>query len=840
MAVAASGKSLARLLERWPIALGAVLVLAAALLLPGLGSSGLWEPQERQLADREAPRRTGSVAELEAMVRPAVQMTVVPRPNVPGAPQLPPPAPLAEDAHCLHVPPHDAVARTLTARAIGWGRDVDDSDSGRRLPFALLGLVTVLATAGIAMRLAGARAGVLTALVLLSMPLLVLQSRQLTSEIGTAAGSALVLYGLVALARERRGLWAILDLVVAAVSIVVGIALGFASGGALLGVLVPVGAFAAAGALGLPAIVAAWRAIVPERPAVAALYGRRAGEPEAREPHQLGDAIKALVATAVAIAVVAGLAYQLYDLREPQPGLVPPQRAVLGHAIVPDGCWSSLLGGIWRPEDDLRYIFDSTFEQIAYGTFPWGLLAPIAIGALLAGKDAGRRRLGALALAWGGGAWIAAEVFQRKVGFTIYAGFPALALAVGVWLDGIFRARQTAETPGRSIDRRSAAEQGSSTPQPDGPPEGGRGSALLVGTYAVLGVLVLGKDMQSFPARLPSLLVGGDAVPYPKMSHLAFLPTKLFLLVLGLLVALAFALAITRLPRRVARGALAGTLAGTALVCVFWPFAWQPELGVHLSSKSMFDTLHELATPADTLVIMGDLGDAPHDYAPDLLAHPVTSRQQIVDALGQPNRVFAIAPQGELCQLHHDLAHQPYFVVDDRDERSLLLSNRIDGTSDKNPLRDKILHEEPKQIRFRPKPGTRIVWDNRIELLGWDIPPVVDRGSKFQVKMYYKVLQPIGGAWHVLFHFDGSLRFNGDHMPIDDRCSMALWSAGDYIVDTTTVMAGGPAFAKGQYEVWTGFFTGAAPNFKNMPVSEAPPQMRDTTDRVKITTITLQ
>jgi hypothetical protein len=58
-------------------------------------------------------------------------------------------------------------------------------------------------------------------------------------------------------------------------------------------------------------------------------------------------------------------------------------------------------------------------------------------------------------------------------------------------------------------------------------------------------------------------------------------------------------------------------------------------------------------------------------------------------------------------------------------------------------------------------------------------------------------------------------------------------------VDTHTVTAGGSAFAPGPYEVWTGFFTGAAPNWKNMQVSDAPPELRDTADRVKITTITL-
>jgi hypothetical protein len=177
---------LTRYVGRWPYAIAWVFVIAAAVLIPGLDSSGLWEPQERQLADRVAPRP--EIAKKQQAATPEVEP--------------PPPA-----DGCYRVAPKKAVARTLTNRAMVWGRDkVSDSDAGRRLPLALLGLLTVLASAGIAMRLGGARAGAISALVLVSMPLLVLQSRQLTSEIGTAAGASLILYGLVALGGSRTRL----------------------------------------------------------------------------------------------------------------------------------------------------------------------------------------------------------------------------------------------------------------------------------------------------------------------------------------------------------------------------------------------------------------------------------------------------------------------------------------------------------------------------------------------------------------------------------------------------------------------------------------------------------
>jgi hypothetical protein len=236
---------------------------------------------------------------------------------------------------------------------------------------------------------------------------------------------------------------------------------------------------------------------------------------------------------------------------------------------------------------------------------------------------------------------------------------------------------------------------------------------------------------------------------------------------------------------------------------------------------------------------MGDLGQAPFAYTrqpPEI----VPDRAQIIAALGRPGRVFAIAPQSELCTLHREVAGKPYFVLDDRNLRNLLLSNRLDGAADQNPLRTAIVHDEPRDIPHRPK--GRVVWDGRIQLLGWDIPASVARGARFDVTLYYKILQPVGGSWKTLVHIDGAggRAGIGDHDPIGGRCPTSTWQLGDYIIDRFTTSAGGGAFPTGTHEVWTGFFTGANPNWRNMPLSEAPGDMRDSVDRVKITTIGLE
>ncbi len=770
-----------RHLGTWYGALATVFVLAVALLLPGLGSPGLWEPQERQLADRAAPP-----LEIEkSAAKPA-------------------PKPEADEDACTRTAPTDARARSLQNRAIAWGRDISDSDGGRRLPFAIMGLLTVLAAAGIAMRFAGARAGVLTTIVLMAMPLTILQSRMLTNDIGTACGATLLVYGFVALSRLGAGYGtalAAVDAAIAIAALVVGQYLGFAGGGMLLGLLVPIAAFAAAG-----------------------LFA-----PVRREGKSIVGVAMPFLAAAIAATLIGVLVYQLYELQTPKPGMLPIPRTVFGHAIVADGCWSSALGGLWRPDDDLRFIFDSTFEEIAYGTFPWGILAPVAMGMLLVSGDRDRKGAGAITLAWAAIAWIATEAFQRKVGFAIYAAFPALAIAVGVWLDDL-------------LSRRSAKNDATrDTPA----------GFILLGLLFLIAVVNFGKDMYSFPDRTTSLLIGGDALAYPKESKLLFLPTKIWILIVGALTGLGFGgslllwrdgdTRIRKALRKVSNGAIVVAFAGSIVMAAFWSFVWQPVLANYVSSKAMFETFEELRKPDEKLVIMGDLGHAPASYT-DTKPQMVGSRNEIVkalaDATAAKSRVFAIAPQGELCTLHREMGGNRYYVVEDRNVRNLLLSNTVDGTTDKNPLAKAILHAPPPKMKGKPK--APVVWDRKLELIGFDIPARVERGKKFSVTMYYKINAAVGGKWKSLMHFDGPLRFNGDHWPIDDRCPTGTWQPGDYIVDTFTVSAGGKTFPTGKYDLWVGFFTGTAPNWKNMTVSEAPSDMRDTADRVKITSIILE
>ena len=64
------------------------------------------------------------------------------------------------------------------------------------------------------------------------------------------------------------------------------------------------------------------------------------------------------------------------------------------------------LGGLWKSQGDLNRNFDSLFEQIAFGGFPWVALAPVAVAHLAMGGRRGRRAwAGYLVFGWAAIAW---------------------------------------------------------------------------------------------------------------------------------------------------------------------------------------------------------------------------------------------------------------------------------------------------------------------------------------------------------------------------------------------------------------------------------------------------
>jgi 4-amino-4-deoxy-L-arabinose transferase-like glycosyltransferase len=751
-------QALLKLIQResvWPLQ---VFLLAALVLLPGIWSFGMWEPHEIRIAD-EARQSLDADDVTEDGKKPG---KAAKKKNGPD----------------------------LTEDAIAWGiSNFGQSELGARLPLTLLGLIAVMAIFFLGLRLGSPRAGVFAAVVFMTFPLIVFQSRQLMSDIGAVTGSSLMMLGLVGLAWPHRGrahtrLWGYpIDVALVAV----GATLAYFSAALFLGVFVPLAAVAVASIAGIFAI-----------------HGDESRSTEARwgRAHLATVGALCVIAALVCFAVVF---YHVYDWRDPVPGT----RQIFGQSFIPTEQYIETLGGKWRLRDDLSSNFDSLFEQIAYGAFPWSVLAPIAIAHLMMGPRTGRSTwAGYVVVAWAVIGWVVATVMIRKVGPVLYPALGAMALAIGIWLDRLLASRKRAD------DGSSASSEGLPVRMP------------LIALALLLGAFVLAKDMQAFPDKITSIHLVDSTVKYPKGTSI-----KAGLLLFGALFGISMFVGLWLWRRKSENGEglrrvtfVAGRhgihagLAAGVMFAVFLAQVWTPALSRKLSSKHLFSVFRNLKSSGDVLGVMGNTGSGPKYYAGGNY-EKLSNRSELIDFLKRDERVFALAPASELCPVHRSAKEGfDYYVLDDSHARFLLMSNVLKddkGEKDKNPLARAILREEPKDIKTRVSAN----FDNKIELIGVDMPRKVGRGDSFTMKLYFKVLKPIGGSWKMFVHFDGGgLRFQGDHDPINGRCGTTFWQKGDYIVDTFQVEAGDMTYSKTDYRAWIGFFYGSGGNWKNMPV----------------------
>src|SRR5262249_16259843 len=148
--------------------------------------------------------------------------------------------------------------------------------------------------------------------------------------------------------------------------------------------------------------------------------------------------------------------------------------------------------------------------------------------------------------------------------------------------------------------------------------------------------------------------------------------------------------------------------------------------------------------------------------------------------LAKSERVFVMAGAEELPSIEQQSRqrHTDYFVVDDSNSRYVELSNRLGAQEkDLNPLKRFVSETAP-----HPQHPLEATFEGKVKLLGYDLPAQIDRGSDFQIRLYFQVLQPVGGSYKVFIHFDGpGTRINGDHVPLDGRFPTLNWVPGTFI-----------------------------------------------------------
>ncbi len=766
----------------------AVALLAALVLLPLIGSYGLWDPQEFPLADlaREVSR-TGDYASVYA-TRPPLSVW------------------LSAFGVSLFGPSELAV----------------------RLPHALLGIGGALATYGIGRRLRGPRTGLIAAAVLVATPLYLFQARQLNTDMGGLAGSAIAMYGLIGLAwpglhaRGPAALRYLLDGSAAAL----GLLLCFLGHGLVLGVGVPLAALALASTAAAAARFVDAEAVTGSASAVA----RTRAEALLRRRHQLVAAVAGLLAVGVFV-----LWYDAQDAKG----------------------YQKLLGGFFRAgaEPPATATFDYLVDQLAFGLFPWTALAPIAAVRLALPRRGDRVAWGGfVVLAWVAGAYVVGALWVREMGDIRYPGLVAVALAVGMLLDDLLAAR--GDAPARW-------------------PSAASGLPLL-GLFALCAAVQLGRDIKEFPEELASVHLL-QTIKFPAVVKL-----QRVLMYVGLLFGLlaAFGMSTAARPELAKREPLDRTglhrvaiwlldatraladalrplaspvmgffrgygllamIAVGVLTGLFLSLVYTPTLSGHFSYKNVFDVYFDRKQGDEPIGVMGIPGSGPDFYAHGKLER-LNDLPTLTAFLRREGRVFAVAPATELCAIHQAATTTgfPYHVATAENSRFFLYTNRLgSGEHDQNPLARMISREAPtprQTLTATFKPATA-GQKGELELLGVDMPASVSKGSTFQMKLYYKVVEKPSTNYQVFVHFDKGVRFQGDHWPLGNLCGTQYWQVGDYVTDTFEVTAGEALSPKGVYEVYTGLFTGGSGNWRNMTVASG---NADKNNRVRIGQITLR
>lgn len=864
-------KQILHFLEReklWPVL---ILVLGALVILPGLGQSGFWEPVEIGIADRAKTRMENDSAEGQENENKAPRNRA--RPKQPTVDDVKPPLTEWSVGHGMEYMDSPSLGARLPLALLGLVGLLATFFLGRRLASPRAGLFAGLILLSFPLFLFQSRQLMSDIGAVTGSALVVLGLTGLAWPVGRRPlrardGEDREERPSTGQPEHRPWLYAT-DLALVAV----GSIISYFASAALLGVVVPFGAvavaclFALAGKLHVERDTACavevgngnhrrwyvWTGLalmtLAMLAAVALQYvdGRGARAvlsygflpalvgvvlavmglwPRARCHRLSGDACwrrwhlfaVGLATLAIALGALFLVLAQVFDLRDPIPG----ERALFGYSLAADGKPLAILGGAWREHVAGEATFDVHFEQIAFGLFPWVVLAPVAIAHIAMGLRPGRFTWsGYVLFAWAALAWIICGIIERKVGPVLYPALVPVAVAVAVWIDDLMDARDQADATIES-EHDARIRFGMSLRPP------------LVAFFVFMAALTLAVNISFFPDRFLSVNVVGASLDYPKgeLTQVLKIQLSAWLAIFGVLfgVALSFGLALWASHKRlcgasptvfaIRRHGIRAALGVGVLFALFLTHVWTPTLSGQLSSKNIFATYNKLRAEGDELGLLGQYGSAPDMYV-DGEYRKLRSQGDLVVFMGKDSRVFAMVPSANQCALHRSLTQSGTYYVLERNAKHLLISNQLkpeQGVKDINPLTEAIIDQRPESVGS----PVQVNYDDRIELIGVDMPDSVARGETFTMTLYYKVLKPISGSWKVFVHFDGGgTRFQGDHDPIDGLCATNFWQPGDYIVDRFTVGAGDITFRKTEYTAYVGFFQGSHGNWKNMKVVSA-------------------
>ena len=760
---------------------GWALLFALVVCLPRLGGFGFWDPFELKIADH---------------ARDMVRAHALFDPSVGG--KYPQSARL------------DLFLAALGIKLFG------ASELGARLPIALSGVGALMAVYWAGTGLFRKRAALLGTLVLGSMAMFVLEARQLTTDVPLMAALALSMAGLGRYAWPASGRRRLLDLGVG----LVGLALGYAGGGALTGVVLPL--------LSLVAAIVVGGGLVPVEQGI-------------------DDGTADLAPAGIGPDIAAGRSFAASTLRPGSRGFAIFVGLGLGALAlmiasmtgIVSGRYSALLGGIPRSGAP-THTFEALIRELGFGMFPWSAVAVFALARPLIRLDGdgpptnARLAFGQLYLFLFAGLGFALSTYRLIIfGEARAICLPAIALAIGVFLDEALEGRRSEPVAG-----------------------------LLMGT----GTMIVARDFYLTPEELASVHLF-DKVKWPATISIGELMLAFgFLAATGVYVGLAArGRALGRVAardlgdaserrRKLERGILElgrwGLQGAVAIAVVFGLWVAQdlvPKLSTHFSFKPALESYARFAHPGDKIARYHVEGQGVGFYGSDNI-EDVPSQDRLEAFLRDEKRVFALVSTDDLPALDAGFkrAHEPYFVLDAASSRFLLLSNKLAASErDTNPLKPDVwmaptppTPEGVWQANEGPPWKWRVnvsaTFGDAIELVGADFPQTVRRPGKIPLDLYFRVKKAPPSGYKIFVHFDGPAapRVIGDHDPVNHGFPTAYWLPGEYIrdhYDTDVPLMTTPA---GTYTIFFGFWPGG--EGKRIKVTQG---SNDGSDRVRVGTI---
>jgi 4-amino-4-deoxy-L-arabinose transferase-like glycosyltransferase len=266
---------------------------------------------------------------------------------------------------------------------------------------------------------------------------------------------------------------------------------------------------------------------------------------------------------------------------------------------------------------------------------------------------------------------------------------------------------------------------------------------------------------------------------------------------------------------RVPIGRVRFALAGIATFALAMSVGYYPALANHVSPRNVFDAYRRMSGANEPLAVLGESSAVAPYYARSTVTTPADTKAAMEWLLAGDEARWLLLGAKDLAPLNalyreHVKPASNLPVVDASSSAALLATNRLPpNAANQNPLAAWIEREPPK-----PEHPLDVDLEGQLKCLGWSVTDVEGRPlpalrrSRAYLRLYWQVLAPVRGNWKTFVHIDGNgRRLNGDHETLEGRYPVRYWRPNDFITDVHPIEVEAQ-FPPGPYRLYFGMFSG--------------------------------